>query len=144
MTPEQPEWSGSPSQWSNAGVYLLCLLLALTLVGAVIGVPWAIARWLITRNVRYQLTNQRLLVHRGVFAKVIDELELYRIKDSKVDEPLLLRMVGCGNVLVISGDQTTPRLDLHAIKDARAVRERLRTLVEERREAKGVRITEFE
>ena len=144
MTSEQDVWAGGPSQVINLGVYLVCGLVSLTIIGAVVAVPYACWRYLVVRNTRYELTTQRLKVHTGVLSKQTEELELYRVKDTRFEQSLLQRLFGVGNVVIISTDASTPVAGMTAIAEARSIREKLRHLVETRREQKGVRVTEFE
>ncbi len=144
MAAEQPVWSGSPSQWLNAGKFALCFLGTLTGIFAIVAIPYAIWCWLVVKNMRYELTTQRLKYHSGVLNKTTEELELYRVKDSRFDQPFLLRLCGLGNVVVVSSDSTTPTTSLLALRDGGEIREKIRALVEERREQKRVRIAEFE
>lgn len=146
MAQETEIWSGTPSQVTNLGVYILCVVISLStmLTGAFVCIPWAIWVYLSVKNQRFELTSQRLKVHSGVFSKKTDELELYRVKDTKFDQPLFLRLFGLGNVVIVSTDSTTPISKITAIKDAQELREQIRVLVEERRDQKRVRITEIE
>lgn len=141
---EAPVWSGHPSHWRNFGVYALCLLASLTLVLAVVAIPYAIWRWLVTRNEIYELTTERLRMRRGVFNKELDELELYRVRDSRVEQPFWQRLFGLGTITIVSGDATTPVTVIPAIRDAEQVREHLRNCVEAQRGRHHVRINEFE
>ena len=156
MTQEQTVWTGHPSQVINLGVFLLCgVLVALALaVGytfdgrlALLAVlPAAVAawRWLDTRCRVYELTTERLRVRTGVFSRRTDDLELYRVKDTTLLEPLLLRAFSLGNVIVTTHDVTTPTLIIPAVWGASALREQVRRYVEARRDAKGVRVAELE
>jgi uncharacterized membrane protein YdbT with pleckstrin-like domain len=144
MAEEVDVWSGSPSQMLNLGVYVLCALLSLTVFLAVVAIPYALWQWLVLKNVRYEITSQRLKVHTGVLSKRVDEVELYRVKDTRFDQPFLQRLFGLGNVVLISNDATTPTTVIRGIPDAKAVREKLRTLVEARRDEKRVRVAEVE
>ena len=144
MAQEIDVWSGTPSQITNLGAYIICGLLSLTGIGAVIGIPYAIWRYLVVKNQRFEVTSQRITAHSGVLSKQTDELELYRVKDTKFDQPLFLRLFGLGNVIIVSSDSTTPISAITAVKDARSLREQIRNLVEERRDQKRVRVAEFE
>lgn len=144
MAAEEQIWTGSPSQVTNLGVFLLCGLLALTGLGAMFALPFALWRYLVTKCLRYELTSQRLKVHSGVLSKKIEELELYRVRDTQFDQPFFLRLFGLGNVLLVSSDSTTPVSSIHGIRDAQQLRDRLRNLVEERRDLKRVRVGEFD
>ncbi|MCS7062603.1 MAG: PH domain-containing protein [Methylacidiphilales bacterium] len=87
----------------------------------------------------YILTTERLRQVRGVFTKRTEEVELYRVRDTELIEPLLMRFIGAGDVIVISGDATAPRFVVRGIRDAQHFRELLRAQVEACRRQKGVR-----
>lgn len=124
-------WEGRPSQWTNAGWFLSCLL--------VLPIPFAIWRYLVVSCTRWTLTNQRLRMSSGVLNKKFDDLELYRVKDITVEQPLVQRLVGLGTIKMITSDATTPELRLSAIPDPRGVQDVLRSEVERARRERGVR-----
>ncbi|MET0892230.1 MAG: PH domain-containing protein [Pseudoxanthomonas sp.] len=128
---EQEVWAGAPSQWQNLGWWLDCLL--------VLPIPFALWQWLLVRNTRYVLTDQRLKSSRGVFNRVTDDLELYRIKDTRFEQSVWQRLVGIGDIELNTSDTTTPVVRLKNIRHADSVRDTLRGLVEKRRDAKRVR-----
>jgi len=128
---EREVWSGCPSQWQNLWAWVSCLLL--------VPIPWALWRALVTRNTRYLLTDQRLKNTHGVFNRVTDDLELYRVKDTHFQQTFWQRMVGIGDIVLSTSDTTTPTVVVADIRDAEGVRERVRALVEQRRDAKRVR-----
>lgn len=134
MSDEQIQWTGHPSQWQNLGWFLLCLLL--------IPIPVAIWKWLETRNTVYTLTDQRLKFTRGVFSKTTEDLELYRVRDTKFQQSFFERLIGLGEIEVFTTDETSPMVRLPYIADAEAIREKIRAAVEARRDAKGVRYLE--
>jgi len=136
MTEERIEWSGTPSQWRNAGWFALCLLL--------LPIPWALWKWLETRSTRYTLTDQRLKFTRGIFTKTTEDLELYRVRDTRFQQSLFERMFGLGEIVLFTTDATSQQLSLPFIRDAEVVREKLRGLVEARRDAKRVRYLDAE
>lgn len=138
MAEEQSLWKGSPSQVVNLGVYVLCLLLC----WLVLPVLYALWRWVDTRLTEYELTTQRLVFRRGVFNRKTEEVELYRVRDSSLDEPLFLRLFGVGNVVISGTDASTPNFLLRAVKGAADVRQKLRAAVEAVREQKRVRSIE--
>jgi uncharacterized membrane protein YdbT with pleckstrin-like domain len=136
MSDERIEWTGSPSQWQNLGWWLLCLL--------VLPIPYALWKWLLTRNTVYTLTDQRLKFTRGVLSKVTEDLELYRVRDTKFQQNFFERMAGLGEIVLYTTDETSPMISLGYIRDAEAVREKMRGLVEARRDAKRVRYLDAE
>lgn len=56
-----------------------------------------------------------------------------------MDQPFLLRLVGLGNMTLITSDATTPTLSMRAIPGIENVREKLRTAVQIERDRKRVR-----
>ncbi len=150
-TAESDLWTGHPSQWVHFWFYLFCVLLV---VGAVAAAPWtgglsAFAlvipvlfwgiRWWATRTTVYVLTSQRLRILSGILTRRLDELELYRVKDYVLEQPLLLRLVGLGNLTLVTSDATTPTVTLRAIGGVEEVRELLRNAVQRERDRKRVR-----
>jgi uncharacterized membrane protein YdbT with pleckstrin-like domain len=138
MAEEQSLWKGSPSQAVNFGTYLLCLLLC----WLVVPIFYALWRWIDTRMTEYELTSQRLVLRSGVFNRKTEEIELYRVRDSSLDEPLLLRLFGAGNILLYAIDSSAPTIVLRGVRMAADVRQKLRAAVEAVREQKRVRSIE--
>lgn len=131
MEPEQVTWQGRPSQVLNLGWFLACVF--------VVPIPIALWKWLTIRCTNYELTTERFKVATGVFGRRLEELELYRVKDSVVDQPFALRLFGLANVVLRTSDRSSPVVMIHAIRDARDVRENIRAAVEKRRAERGVR-----
>ena len=128
---EHEVWSGAPSQWQNLWAWVACVL--------ILPIPWALWRALVTRNTRFVLTDQRLKTTVGVFNRITDDLELYRVKDTHFQQTFWQRMAGIGDIVLSTSDTTTPTVVIADIRDAEGLRERIRGLVERRRDAKRVR-----
>ena len=133
------------------------LLLGLAGIGVLVGVagewgPWPLAltglallivfvKWLQVMSIKYTLTPERLIVRSGILMKSIDEIELYRIKDVRMDFSLLNQIAGIGSICVTSSDETTRsgQLVMHNVPRAQERREELRRLVDAARQRRGVR-----
>ena len=137
---ESIAWSGTPSQWTNAHIFLIAVLLCWLIVP----IFWAIWRFVVVRCTRYELTTQRLRLITGVFNKSVDELELYRVRDTTLVQPFIQRLVNLGSIIVISADATDPTLTIRAVSGPREVREQLRALVERRRRVTRARNLEMD
>src|SRR5215213_10492146 len=87
-------WTGSPSQVLNVPVYVVCALLCWLIVP----IFYAVWRWLVLKNMRYELTTERLKLRQGVLNKRLDEVELYRVRDYRLEQPLLIRIFGLSNI----------------------------------------------
>ncbi|MEO7677491.1 MAG: PH domain-containing protein [Verrucomicrobiota bacterium] len=116
------------------GIYAL-LLIPLFIV---------LSRWSMLKFITYEITSERIKLTKGLFSKRTDELELYRVKDTSLIEPFFYRMFSVGNISIVTGDATTPALELRAVKNAKEIREQLRACVEECRGRKRTGIVELE
>ncbi|BCX47839.1 membrane-flanked domain-containing protein [Haloferula helveola] len=148
-------WKGSPSQILNLGKHLVgVLLLAGIGVGGAFFPPvwfaiplpllWMLWNYLKVRCRVYELTNERLRLYDGVLNQTIDELELYRVKDTTMDRPFWFRMFGLSTLHLDTSDRSHPKVDLEAIADGVNLRETLRKQVEHWRDRKRVREVDFE
>jgi uncharacterized membrane protein YdbT with pleckstrin-like domain len=137
---EEIVWRGSSSQWKNFGVYILCALFC----WLVVPIFMALARYLQTKNKVYELTTERLKITEGVFSKVTDTLELYRVKDLETHQPFLYRLVGIENVQINTSDASSPFILIQAIPHAVGLADKTRNQVEIIRQQKGVREIDIE
>jgi membrane protein YdbS with pleckstrin-like domain len=137
---EKVIWEGRPSQWTNFGTFVLCFLFSWLVI------PIFIALWqyLVVRLWKIEVTDQRIIETKGVLSKTTDELELYRVKDIRLEEPFLLRLVGLSNIVLNTSDRTHPQVKIPAISNGQSLREELRIAVDIRRDKKRVRETDFE
>jgi len=117
----------------NYGLYWI----ALTVVALLI-ILW---RWFENMAAKYEITEERLIIRRGIFAKSIDEIELYRIKDVRIDFSIVNQIAGIGRLTIASSDETTRDGDLviAGIDRAQERRETLRRLVDAARQKRRVR-----
>jgi len=106
-----------------------------------LGVLIFLWKWLQNMGAKYEVTEQRLIIRRGIFFKSIDEIELYRIKDVRMNFTLLSQWAGIGTICLTSSDETTRVGDLvmRDVEKAHARREDLRRLVDAARRQRGVR-----
>ena len=136
---ERTVWRGTPSQMTNFGTFIFCALFCWLIFPIFI----ALWRFLLVRCTVYELTNQRLKISRGVFNQSKDEIELYRVKDTHMEQPFLLRLFRLGNLTIYSSDRNLSEITLSAIHNPQKVRENLRRCVENCRDFKGVHGLDF-
>jgi len=101
----------------------------------------AAVKWFQNLGATFEVTQDRLVLHSGVFNKSIDEIELYRIKDIRIDFSLINQMAGVGTITLMSSDETTrgKPFVMRCIEQAQTRREKLRDLINTARRARGVR-----
>jgi|ERR1700730_164931 len=164
---EETVWRGSSSQWKNFGWYFFCALIAGVVIFIFIlahhygspatknsspyilfllAVPifMALARYLQTKNNVYELTNERIKISEGVFSRVTDTLELYRVKDLEIQQPFLYRLVGIENVQLNTSDASSPSVLVNAVPSNATLGDKIRNHVEMIRAQKGVREIDVE
>ena len=157
MSEENVIWKGRPSQILNFWTFVLCLLLTAAIVtgallsgiipiaaAAVLPLGWAFWKFLVVRCRIYELTSQRIRMYEGVFNQVIDEVELYRVKDTTILRPFILRLFKLGNIELLTSDRTHHKILMEAIPDGVTVREHIRGYVETVRDQKRVREVDFD
>jgi len=153
---EETLWKGNPSQMLGIGHYAGAFVVAvgIVLIGVYAWSPayyalilpfgWAVWTFLSVRCEIYELSTERLRLYVGVINQKIDELELYRVKDTTTERPLFLRVFGLSNILLETSDRSHPQVTLRAVRDAVNLRETLRKQVEHQRDSKRVREVDFQ
>jgi uncharacterized membrane protein YdbT with pleckstrin-like domain len=160
VSQEQTLFKGSSSPVINLGTFVICamVLVATAVFAFLVGPPvrfilaglaalafvYMIAQWLFIKVRVYEVTTERIRVTNGLVTRRTDELELYRVKDTTLIEPLFLRMFSLGDIEIATHDVSTPIVRLEAIKGARALREEMRKSIEDCRDKKRVRLAELE
>lgn len=150
---EEPLWKGTSSQWKNLlphTIFVAALGLSAWLYWgkqmspwifllAGVAALWSLWSFFVVKSTEYQLTTERLIRIRGILTRVTDTLELYRVRDLQIVQPLLLRILKQQNIHVITTDSTTAELILDYLPASDDLGERLRKSIEECRTNKRVR-----
>jgi len=152
---EQVYYEGSPLLRGEAGKFLGWGLLGILLIGggvvAVIYNLWPVAIGLfllgliffiipiiLVRTVRYRISNYRIDYERGLLGRKIDTLELWHVEDLSFSQSFFDRMMGCGDIKIISHDETTPQLLLRALPNPRPLFETLKQRIIAVKRQRGV------
>lgn len=142
---------GTLAGWGTIVLIVGGIVLSLLLPAGGVG-PWpilltalglviVIVKWVQNLLARFEITEERLVIRRGILFKSIDEIELYRIKDVRIDFTLINQVAGIGTLRVSSSDETTREGDLvmRHVERAQSRREQLRRLVDTARQKRQVR-----
>jgi membrane protein YdbS with pleckstrin-like domain len=155
MSDETVVWKGRPSQLLNFVPFTLCIVIDLALIGGAFVAPFLLLLtifpliYLVWSYLKvhcrvFELTSQRLRMYEGVLNQEIDEVELYRVKDTGIARPFLQRIFGLSTITLVTSDRTHSEVVIPAIKEGMEVREKIRSHVEVVRDSKRVREVDFD
>ena len=160
--PEQARkmlYEGVPSWKAFLGHYILTGLFALVVVAIIVRVDtessmlertfhililvaiaavFTVGLMLYRRSIKFRVTNTIIETERGLLAKRIDVLQLWRCKDVQYKQNLLDRMLGIAHIVVFTSDETTPKIEIVGMPASRQLFEQLRDSIEIQRQHKNV------
>ncbi len=99
----------------------------------VIGLLGVAVQYLQVISTKWKITSTSIQFERGILSKKIDRLDLYKVKDIAYQQSLFQRMMGEGQVNIVSTDVSDPILEIIGIKEHRALYEKLSAAVDVRR-----------
>ena len=153
---ENVVWKGRSHQIVNfwpliASVLLLILLLLGAFYwkgwlawGALAPLAYGAWLWFGTKLKVFELTSERIRIYEGILNQDINEVELYRVKDTRLEKPFWLRIFGLSNIILQTSDRSLPEVNIEAVRGGVELREKLRKQVELLRDKKRVREVDFE
>ena len=103
-----------------------------------IGLACWIIPWVQTRSVRFRVTNYRIDYERGIFTRRIDTIELWHVDDISFKQGFLDRILGVGDITIMSDDKTTPRLNLDGVPNPRPLFDQLKQRIIAVKRQRGV------
>ena len=89
-------------------------------------------------STKWRTTTSRLIAETGLVGKHNDSLDLARVRDIQVNKSLKQRARGAGDIVIFSGDVSTPQLTLESVPSVDQVAELLRNQVQAARKQTGV------
>ena len=92
----------------------------------VIGLFMLLGVYITVKSTKYKLTDQRFFVQTGLISKKVEELELFRVKDVSMKQGVIQRLLGVGNVTILSTDDSTPVVHVLGISKPEKVKEAIR------------------
>ena len=131
----------SPNQLLNIGYLLMLLALIyldirpLALVALIILIIKALDLYCTT----WTIHQDNLIEKTGILNVNTEEVLLYRVKDIRLYEPLLYRLVGLSQLTIITSDYTNPSINLYGIRNGEELMTIIRQLVANSRKIEGVK-----
>ena len=133
--------SVSPNQLLNIGYLIILLtLLYLDIIPlAVVALIILIIKALNLYCTTWTIQQDILIEKTGILNVNTEEVLLYRVKDIRLYEPLLYRLVGLSKLTIITSDYTNPSITLYGIKNGEKLMNIIRQLVANSRKVEGVK-----
>jgi hypothetical protein len=152
---EEIYFEGSPQLRSLLGITTLMVVLALLVIGGAVAAAVHYRKWwallaipiglilliiprYISRSTRYRISNYRIDYERGLLSKNIDTLELWHVEDISFHQSFPDRIVGVGNITVLSHDDTNPKLILKGLPNPRPLFDQLKQRIISVKRQRGV------
>ena len=131
----------SPNQLLNIGYLSILMALIyldirpLALVALIILIIKALNLYCTT----WTIHQNNLIEKTGILNVNTEEILLYRVKDIRLYEPLLYRLVGLSKLTIITSDYTNPSIVLYGIRNGEELMTIIRQLVANSRKIEGVK-----
>jgi Predicted membrane protein len=94
---------------------------------------------------KYTISNTRIIIESGMMTRRRKEIRLYRIRDGSTKRNMLERILGIGDITVISTDADMPVFVLRNVRKAVAVTDILLNAADEARKAnRAYEVTEVQ
>ena len=114
---EKTLFAGHPAVISSAWQWLAVIV--------TLGIAW-IVYWVRSVATRYEITTQRVRIERGIFSKVKDSIEVFRIDHFDLHKPLGMRLLGHCLLHLRSSDSSFPSVILYGIPNLEQLADQLR------------------
>ena len=128
---ERTLFSGNPVPLHSIGRWALAVV--------TIGIAGLIY-WLESRSTRYEITTQRVRIARGMFSTSTQDIELYRIDDIVIEQPLGMRLVGQGRLVLRSTDRSLPEVRIAGVPNYSSLADQIREHALRDRERRGIKV----
>jgi uncharacterized membrane protein YdbT with pleckstrin-like domain len=130
-------WKGNPSHYECIGGHSIAVLLAIPTIG--LSLLYSVYLYFKITTTEYMLTEKTIIRKSGILSRKTDELMLYRIQDTSLDEPFWMRFVKLSNIKIYSTDRSDSEFYLTSVKNGDKLRLKIRNLSEELKGKMGIR-----
>ena len=110
-----------------------------TIALIVLPIVMIIKDYLTISTTSYDVTTQRFIHNYGIFSRVSEETELFRVKDISSTQPFFMRIFGYGNIILQTSDLSNPVSVIMGINNTPKLQNLLRKQVDHMRTIKQVR-----
>lgn len=106
-----------------------------------VGAVWFLYKFLLVRSNTFIIGKEKIVHKSGLFSITTEFLEMYRIRDFKIEQPFLLRLIKSMVVTLRTTDKYNPIVKMSGVLNSDIVY-KIRDLVELQRKNKNVYVTE--
>jgi membrane protein YdbS with pleckstrin-like domain len=121
-----------PMQWPTLSPFIVAIPLV-----AILGL--ASLTWLKTASTSYHFAKGRLTWRMGILSRTAESLELYRIGDVTMHQPLFQRLFGVGRIVISSADANHREVVMEGVPGPDRFRDWLTDAVQQTRRERGMR-----
>lgn len=112
---------------SKGALVIACVMFLLLLV-----------KYAVIRSIHYVISSEQLIYCHGVLGTTQEYMELYRVIDFRETRTFMQRLFGVKTVTVVSGDRSTPQLDIKGVPADFEIVSELRSRVEINKKRRGI------
>ena len=94
-------------------------------------------------SILYRLSTQRLFLVSGLVSRRVEELELFRVRDIRVEQSIWQRILKYGRMTVFSTDASAPKFEMKGVPNPLKIKDAIRVHFRIARLRERVRPTEF-
>lgn len=94
---------------------------------------YGLYKYFFLRSFKYEITDEKVKWTRGIFARNVDFLELYRVRDMSLNQPFSLRLINAMHFTLETSDKTHPFFLFKGIEYSEQWADDFRDLVENAR-----------
>lgn len=118
--------------WKTISPWILAALLLVILANAAL-------TWLKTASSSYHVGKNRLTWRAGILSRTTQSLELYRVADVTMRQPLFQRLFGVGQITIRSADANHREIVIPGVPAPDRFRDWLTDAVQQTRRERGMR-----
>jgi membrane protein YdbS with pleckstrin-like domain len=107
---------------ADIGIKLGYVLLGFVVLYAIICLRFYMKRW----SIHWEITTQRIKLERGLFSKVQESLELFRIDHFELRKPLSQRLMGHASLHLFSSDAELENFYIYGVPNLESLADTLR------------------
>ena len=87
----------------------------------VLGLILMLIPWVQAKTIKYRITNYRIDLQTGVLSRSIDTVELWHVEDLRFHQTIADRIMGVGDITIISRHPTIPMLTMRSLPKAQQI-----------------------